>query len=370
MDAGKAIRDVAVAETMLTPTSCRQKKLSEPEFVPDWTPNKSYTEQLPGNLNAQTLNDCPLDWYNDTMKKLSKYVRESFTPLTYQLSTSWNTTSEETKQSCVENALEGCRIVCKMVAPMDGDRLFQRIKQSNESVSGELIALMTAHKRAPTRNTKIQILSIYAHRYPRKELMRIHEPYEKLTKWEIDRARLHATKNGPGSAPEKHDQHRTRLPMDKVDHFLDFVNRPYFYQDVAFGTRKLKLSDGDTVSMPNVIRTVTRSTMISQYMQYCEEDHYQPVSRSTLFRILDVREASQRKSLQGLDNTAADGSAGFQTLKRIVDEMEHVGVGKEWAIDIKKKLDEGKNYLKTDYVVHCKEQGSPCADHCRMHALR
>jgi hypothetical protein len=121
--------------------------------------------------------------------------------------------------------------------------------------------------------------------------------------------------------------------------------------------------------MPNVIRTVTRSTMISQYMQYCEEDLYQPVSRSTLFRILEVREASQRKSLQGLDNTAADGSAGFQTLKRIVDEMEHVGVGKEWAIDIKKKLDEGKNYLKTDYVVHCKEQGSPCADHCRMHAL-
>jgi hypothetical protein len=81
-----------------------------------------------------------------------------------------------------------------MVAPMDGDKLFQRIKQANESVSCELIALMTACKRAPTRSTKIQILSIYAHRYPRKELMRIHEPYEKLTKWKIDRARLHATK--------------------------------------------------------------------------------------------------------------------------------------------------------------------------------
>jgi hypothetical protein len=109
------------------------------------------------------------------MKKLSREVRESFTPLTSQLSTSWNTTSDKTKQSCVENALEGCRIVCNMVAPMGGDKLFQRIKQSNESVSGELIALMTAYKRAPTRNTKIQILSIYAHRYPRKELMRIHE---------------------------------------------------------------------------------------------------------------------------------------------------------------------------------------------------
>ena len=80
--------------------------------------------------------------------------------------------------------------------------------------------------------------------------------------------------------------------------------------------------------MPNVIRTVIRSTRISQYVQYCEEDDYQPVSRSTLFKILEVREASQRKPLQGLDNTVVDGNAGFQTLKRIVGEMEHTGAGK------------------------------------------
>ena len=55
--------------------------------------------------------------------------------------------------------------------------------------------------------------------------------------------------------------------------------------------------------------------MISQYMQFCQEEKCEPLSRSTLFRILEVRQASQRKSLQGLDNTAADGSAGFRWLK-------------------------------------------------------
>ncbi len=92
--------------------------------------------------------------------------------------------------------------------------------------------------------------------------------------------------------------------MEKVDHFIDFVNCPYFHQDVAYGTRTLKLDSGETMDMPNVIRTVTRSTMVAQYFKFCSDEEYQPLSRSTLFRILEVREASQRKSLQGLDNPA------------------------------------------------------------------
>ena len=49
--------------------------------------------------------------------------------------------------------------------------------------------------------------------------------------------------------------------------------------------------------MPNVIRTMTRSTMIMQYLQHCEEESFEPASRLTLCRILEVREALQQKSL-------------------------------------------------------------------------
>ena len=34
--------------------------------------------------------------------------------------------------------------------------------------------------------------------------------------------------------------------------------------------------------MPNGIRTVTRSTMISQYLLFCEEEQVVPLSRATL----------------------------------------------------------------------------------------
>ncbi len=155
--------------------------------------------------------------------------------------------------------------------------------------------------------------------------------------------------------------------MEKVDHFVDFVNRPYFHQDVAFGMRKLKLENGETLEQ--IIRTVTRSTMISQYMQYCKEENVDALSRSTLYRILEVREPSERKSLAGLDNTAADGSTAFQTLRSIVEQLVQVGVDKRWSQNIIKRLDRAKRYLKTDFKTHCLEGESFCADDCIKFAL-
>ena len=87
--------------------------------------------------------------------------------------------------------------------------------------------------------------------------------------------------------------------------------------------------------------------MIKQYHQRCREEEYQPLGRSTLYRILTVREASQRKSLQGLDNTAASGAEGFDTLSRIVDALEQYGTRHEWCEESRDKLKEAKSYRKS-----------------------
>ena len=173
---------------------------------------------------------------------------------------------------------------------------------------------MSACRDAMTKNVKIQIVSIYAYRYTMKLLQKFPELYEKISLRQIKRARLHARKRGPGSNLPKVFSHRVRLDTSKVNHFIDFANRPYFYQDVAFGTRTLTLNGGGKITMPNVIRTVTRSTMIMQYLQHCKQESFEPASRSTLFRILEVREASQQKSLSGLDNIAAEGVSSFEQL--------------------------------------------------------
>ena len=75
------------------------------------------------------------------------------------------------------------------------------------------------------------------------------------------------------------------------------------------------------------------------------------------------------RSLQGLDNIAADVAAGFQTMEKIVDDPKEKGSAREWCIRAQQRLQEGKRYLKTDYRVHCTEDSSPCKDHCRKFAL-
>ena len=82
-----------------------------------------------------------------------------------------------------------------------------------------------------------------------------------------------------------------------------------------------------------------------------------------------MREASQRKSLQGLDNTAAEGAVGFESLEKIVDVLETLGASKTWCCETKKLLNDCKRYLKTDYRVHCQDSHSSCPDHCRDYAL-
>ena len=349
-------------------TTTNSSPLETKSSMSFWTPG-CYT----GYSSSEDEDDRSSDLitaYNKTMESLSEAACEHRPSiLTYQLK-DWDSASIKEKTECQEKASEACSLLCKVIAPNDGERLFQSLYEHKPTASNELVILMKAFAKAPTRSLKTQILSLYAYEYPVKTLQELHEPYARLTQWQIRRARAHAKMVGPGHNVTKPVRHRISLDMKKVDHFVDFINRPYYHQDVAFGTRTLKLDSGASISMPNVVRTVTRSTMIAQYLQYCrDEGCLEPLSTATLYRILEVREASQRKSLQGLDNTAAEGSSSFQTLRTITEHLAHAGAGKTWSIAVNKRLDAAKQYLKTNYKVNCGVGHSLVADHCKLYAL-
>ena len=69
-----------------------------------------------------------------------------------------------------------------------------------------------------------------------------------------------------------------------------------------------------------------------------------------------------------LDNIAVDGAASFVTLQNI-DDLEQAGSEKTVLNDLRKRVREGKNYLKTEYKVNCKLEENECADHCRKLGL-
>ena len=74
-----------------------------------------------------------------------------------------------------------------------------------------------------------------------------------LSKWRIDEARQHATKVGEGLPVPQEPTFRSGISPVQIDHFIDYIARPEMLQDVAFGTKVLKLDTGGSIVIPAVI---------------------------------------------------------------------------------------------------------------------
>ena len=64
---------------------------------------------------------------------------------------------------------------------------------------------------------------------------------------------------------------RCKIDLRQPDNFLSFLTSLYNAQDFPFGEKVLKLSSGEVVQTPNVIRMSVNERIINQYLQYYEE---------------------------------------------------------------------------------------------------
>ena len=271
------------------------KAIEDAAWTPSqWRAEREYEEDV---SEEQPVEQTALQVYNDAISQIAGISNlKTIDPLPFRLQCEWDEATKDEQLICKEKVGEACEPVCRVIAPNASDQLLRAFKHSART-DVELDALTTAYKNAPTKTLKTQILTIYASKYTCEELKRIHAPFENLSDRQIKKARNHAKNVGPGRAVEKTLFHRVRIDLTKLNHFLSFIDQPFFYQDVAYGTRHLKLESGEKLVMPNVVRTVARSTMIELYFKQCREEEFHPLGRSTFYRILKVREVSQRKSL-------------------------------------------------------------------------
>ena len=139
----------------------------------------------------------------------------------------------------------------------------------------------------------------------------------------------------------------------RVEHFIDFITSQQIIQDLPFGRRKLKLSNGEILDVPNVTRLLIPTRLVNQYFQYCQETGFtNPLPRSTLMKILSEScSASVRRCMQGLNNYLAEGARAFDELSSIVDKLSEIGLEKDVADRLKESLKSGKQYLKGDNKV-------------------
>ena len=174
-----------------------------------------------------------------------------------------------------------------------------------------------------------------------------------LTNYLYSIASLHRLQYGPGAPMPVAKTTRLRVDRCQLDYFLGFVTSPHLVQDLPFGENVLHLSDGGSVTVPNVIRTMIPQRSVQQYKLLCAENGFKPFSESTMLRVLAACSASVRKSVQGLDYYAAEGSRAFEDLAQVVRMVSALSSGQfcTWEKDTCDALKAGKMYLKGDYKV-------------------
>ena len=62
------------------------------------------------------------------------------------------------------------------------------------------------------------------------------------------------------------------------------------------------------------------SHTISFYLEACKNSDYNPLSKSSLWRILALLKPSKRKSLGGFDYLTASGINGFETILKLASK--------------------------------------------------
>ena len=78
------------------------------------------------------------------------------------------------------------------------------------------------------------------------------------------------------------------------------------------------------------------SRLVRQYQAFCDETGFKPFGAATMLQILSACSATVRKSLQGLDYTAAAGAKGFDDLCTVIELLEERGNGKGLATIIER----------------------------------
>lgn len=314
---------------------------------------------LPHEAALQESEESFSEVCNESRQRLNHFLQaREISPVRHQLSVPWNAAKSRTKRRYLRKAEQCVSAVTDALAPDDSDNLWGELcehRLKRRTVAGKsgkdlelLEAFAESYCHAHHWSTRRQILSILADKLSFKELQ---ELIPSVTNYRYKIARHHILLHGRAEPVPSHGGKRMKVEPAKLEHFVSFITSPHVLQDVPFGEKLLKLSTGEVIKTPNVIRIMIPERMIQQYQQYCSETGYEPMSKRTLHRVLQECAASVRKSLQGLDNFSAQGTEAFDDLNTLVDKLVDLGKTQVWAREMKQKLRSAKQYLKGDYKV-------------------
>ena len=294
--------------------------------------------------DVQVSQNRPLDALNTYL------VSRDVSPVRSRLQTSWEKASGRTKRYYTRKASQGVAALVQDMTPHETGPLFRalcssdalRRQLSDEEDSDQdnmdvtlMEALAECYQAASRWETRRQILSIMADKVRYKTLLKF---IPGLTKYRFTEAKRRCLTYGRRAPVQSVRAPRTDVTFSQIEHFIAFITSSQIVQDLPFGERSITLSNKETIKIPNVIRMMIPERVVKQYLAYCDESGFKPLSRSTLLRILAVCPASTRKSLQGLDYISSAGAQAFEDLIDIVERLGDVGQGMGWTKNLQTRL--------------------------------
>ncbi|VDI58240.1 Hypothetical predicted protein, partial [Mytilus galloprovincialis] len=296
-------------------------------------------------------------------------------PVKYMIKKDLNESNASTVRYVKRKANETIHCVLDQIAPAQSSKILELVGadikpfpvrvESDTSITN-LIAKL--YSESDNNMLKCQLLSLISspNMHTKSELM---ELIPDLTKHKIDQSRTHASQHGPGSLPLKKElSHRNRMDEVKLDHALSFFLNPDFQQICSYGTKKLEFDNGEVVTIPQIVRTTCHSLLIDMYASYCNEEHFNPLSKSTQFKLLATCAAAKRSNLSGLDNITADGAASMDNIIATLKKLQEHDISKDELEETTSDVKALKLYMKTMYKFDIKTT-SHCKDHCIHFAL-
>ncbi|VDI67385.1 Hypothetical predicted protein [Mytilus galloprovincialis] len=304
------------------------------------------------------------------LEKLNAYLEITNVSPIKEKTTPLSTSCEKTRKKCVSKALECLTAICSTICPGEGEELETMVLQAKQTLLNEKITtldqtsfiLKEVYLQAESWTLQRQILSIIC---KDRTFGEIKELLPNVSAWKFNKAKHHTNDVGCGMPVALDKKCRNRVDNEKLEHFIDYILSSNIIKDLPYGTKTMKLSSGEVVEVPNLIRSLAPSSLITQYTQYCEAEDIKPLGSSTLYKILNDCSASVRKCIEGLDYYVAEGGRSFLDLENIIEKLEITDERKKEMISC---LLSGKSYLKSDFKVHI-EAESNIADHCRLFAL-
>lgn len=205
---------------------------------------------------------------------------------------------------------------CRLVAP-EQEQQMKRVLECQQKLESDqlLLHLKEAFESCTTRKARLSILMLIPKTFSKLKICELFG----CSFYEVERARSITKLYGSCGVEPKQERIYSRLSFQKAQHFINFLFSTGLLQEVAYGTTKLKLDSGDTITVANTILNGIYEHAVKQYIIHCKEVNYAPLGRSTLRNILEKMKAHSRKKLAGVDAFVVEGIEAFEVSRRFLE---------------------------------------------------